>query len=41
MMLDARSSMLVKDSVSRIEHPESRIEVVSLCLSGFVAEQYI
>ncbi|MEW5766278.1 MAG: hypothetical protein AB1797_01455 [bacterium] len=29
MMLDARSSMLVKDPVSRIEHRAS-----SLCLSG-------
>ncbi|MEW5766459.1 MAG: hypothetical protein AB1797_02360 [bacterium] len=33
-MLDARSSMLVKDPVSRIEHRGSR-----LCLCALVAER--
>ncbi|MEW5767373.1 MAG: hypothetical protein AB1797_07060 [bacterium] len=40
-MLDARSSMLVKDSVSRIEHPESSIQNRGsrLCLCALVAER--
>ncbi|MEW5767456.1 MAG: type II toxin-antitoxin system RelE/ParE family toxin [bacterium] len=40
-MLDPRCSMLVKDSVSRIEHPESSIEDRGsrLCLCALVAER--
>ncbi|MEW5768427.1 MAG: hypothetical protein AB1797_12570 [bacterium] len=41
MMLDARCSIFdagkgfsIQDRASRIEHPGSRIEVVSLCLGG-------